>query len=111
MTDIQSPLIFFDAAAHPTMHFKSNSVEGRGSDWMVNGTLTIKGGSHPVSLKAEYAGIAVDPYGQTKTGLSITGTIKRSDFGLTWSAVTEAGNIVVGYEIYLSCEVQFVRQA
>jgi polyisoprenoid-binding protein YceI len=72
--------------------------------------MTIKGVSHPVTLKAEFAGIAVDPYGQTKAGLTLTGKIKRSDFGLTWSAVTEAGNIVVGDEITLISEAQFVKQ-
>ena len=73
--------------------------------------MQIKGQSKQVVLKAEYAGIAVDPYGQTKAGLTITGKIKRSDFGLTWSAVTEAGNVVLGDEITLISEAQFVKQA
>lgn len=102
---------FFDAAAHPTLFFKSTEVIQNGSDWTIKGNMTIKGVSHPISLNAEFAGIAVDPYGQTKTGLTITGRIKRSDFGLTWSAVTEAGNIVVGDEISLMSEAQFVKQA
>ena len=59
---------------------------------------------------AEFAGIAVDPYGQTKAGMTIHGSIKRSEFGLTWSAVTEAGNIVVGDEIKLNAELQFIKQ-
>jgi polyisoprenoid-binding protein YceI len=61
-------------------------------------------------MKAEYAGIAVDPYGQTKAGLSITGKIKRSEFGLVWGAVTEAGNVVLGDEIKLDCEIQLIKQ-
>lgn len=77
----------------------------------MKGDMIIKGVSHPVSLHAEFAGVAVDPYGQIKTGLTITGKIKRSDFGLTWSAVTEAGNIVLGDEITLMSEAQFVKQA
>ena len=102
---------FFDAAAHPTLSFKSTEVIQNGSDWTMKGDMTIKGVSHPVSLHAEFAGVAVDPYGQTKPGLTITGKIKRSDFGLTWSAVTEAGNIVLGDEITLMSEAQFVKQA
>ena len=102
---------FFDAAAYPNLTFKSTEVIQHGNDWTINGDMTIKGVSHPVSLHEEFAGVAVDPYGQTKTGLTITGKIKRSDFGLTWSAVTEAGNIVVGDEITLISEAQFVKQA
>lgn len=102
---------FFDAASHPILSFSSSEVVQNGNEWKINGTMTIKGISHPVTLNAEFAGIAVDPYGQTKAGLSISGKIKRSDFGLTWSAVTEAGNIVVGDEITLLSEAQFVKQS
>ena len=76
----------------------------------ISGHLEIKGTVKPVVLKAEFAGIAVDPYGQTKAGMTLTGSIKRSEFGLTWSAVTEAGNVVVGDEIKLSAELQFIKQ-
>jgi len=102
---------FFDAESFPTLEFKSTNVEKHEGNWVINGEMTIKGTSHPVTLNADFAGVAVDPYGQTKTGLSVSGKIKRSDFGLTWSAVMEAGNIVVGDEITLSAEVQFVKQA
>lgn len=102
---------FFNAEAFPQLAFRSTSVEKNDANWIINGEMTIKGTSHPVTLHAEFAGVAVDPYGQTKTGLSLTGKIKRSDFGLTWSAVTEAGNIVLGDEITLNAEVQFVKQA
>jgi polyisoprenoid-binding protein YceI len=76
----------------------------------ISGNMNIKGIENPVTLLADFAGIAVDPFGQTKAGMSITGKIKRSEFGLTWSAVTEAGNIVLGDEISLNCEVQFIKQ-
>ncbi len=75
---------FFDAAAYPTLSFKSTEVIQHGGDWQIKGDMTIKGVSHPITLNAEFAGVAVDPYGQTKAGLTITGKIKRSDFGLTW---------------------------
>ena len=102
---------FFDAAAYPTLSFKSTEVIQHDGEWQIKGDMTIKGVSHPITLNAEFAGVAVDPYGQTKAGLTITGKIKRSDFGLTWSAVTEAGNVVLGDEITLISEAQFVKQA
>ena len=102
---------FFDAANYPEMLFHSTDVKQLASDELeISGDLTIHGVTKPATLKAEFAGIAVDPYGQTKAGLSLTGKIKRSEFGLVWSAVTEAGNVVVGDEIKLDCEIQLIKQ-
>lgn len=57
-----------------------------------------------------FNGIAVDPYGQTKAGFELSGEINRKDFGLTWSAITEAGSIVVSDKIKLQIEAQFIKQ-
>jgi len=101
---------FFDAANHPQLTFTSSSVEKVSEEELkINGEMSIRGISKNIQLTAEFAGIAVDPYGQTKTGLTIRGKIKRSEFGLVWSAVTEAGSIVVGDDVHLTCEVQFVK--
>ena len=103
--------IFFDAEQYPALTFSSTGVTQINDDTLeIAGTMQIKGQSKPVVLKAEYAGIAVDPYGQTKAGMTISGSIKRSDFGLTWSAVTEAGHVVVGDEIKLAAELQLIKQ-
>ena len=75
----------------------------------ITGKMNIKGIEKTVTLEADFAGIAVDPYGQTKAGMTLRGKINRSDFGLTWSAVTEAGNIVVSDEVKLNCELQFIK--
>lgn len=103
---------FFDAANHPTVTFKSTSFEKNGADeFTLNGDLTIRGTTKPISLKVEYSGTVQDPYGNTKAGFSLDGKINRKDFGLAWSAVTEAGSIVVSDEIKLAIEVQLVKQA
>jgi polyisoprenoid-binding protein YceI len=102
---------FFDADNHPSLTFTSTSVKKISDDTLeIAGNMEIKGHTQPVVLKADYAGIAVDPYGQTKAGMTLSGSIKRSEFGLTWSAVTEAGNIVVSDDIKLAAELQFVKQ-
>jgi polyisoprenoid-binding protein YceI len=75
----------------------------------ITGKMNVKGVEKTVTLEAGFAGIVVDPYGQTKAGMSVRGKINRSDFGLTWSAVTEAGNIVVSDEVKLTCELQFIK--
>ena len=97
---------FFNAEAYPKMVFKSTSFDGE----TITGNLTIRDVTKEISLKADINGVAVDPYGQTKAGLEITGEINRKDFGLNWSAVTEAGNIVVSDKVTLIADVQFVKQ-
>jgi polyisoprenoid-binding protein YceI len=102
---------FFDSEKFPNLSFNSTSVSKKSDDTLeISGDLTIKGVTKKITLEAEHGGIVVDPYGQTKAGLTIEGKIKRSDFGLTWSAITEAGSIVVGDEIKLSCDLQFIKQ-
>ena len=102
---------FFDAENHPALKFTSTDVKKVSDDALeIAGNLEIKGTVKPVVFKAEFAGIAVDPYGQTKAGMTLSGSIKRSEFGLTWSAVTEAGHIVVADEIKLGAEFQFIKQ-
>lgn len=103
---------FFDAANHPALTFKSTSFKKEDDDeFEMTGDLTLRGVTRSVKLEVEFAGIVQDPYGNTKAGFSLKGKINRKDFGLTWSAVTEAGSIVVSDEIKLAMEVQLVKQA
>lgn len=97
---------FFNAAEYPKMKFQSKSFDG---DTIV-GDLTIKDVTKEIKLDTDFNGVAVDPYGQTKAGFEITGKINRKDFGLAWSAVTEAGSIVVSDTINLVVDVQFIKQ-
>jgi polyisoprenoid-binding protein YceI len=101
---------FFNAAEHPKMTFNSTSFQKTGEgEYELTGDLTIRGTTKKVKLSADYGGTVVDPYGNTKAGFDVTGKINRKDFGLTWSAVTEAGQIVVSDEVKLLLSVQFVK--
>lgn len=97
---------FFNAAEYPKMTFESTSFDGE----TIKGNLTIRDVTKEITLNTDMSGIAVDPYGQTKVGMEISGEINRKDFGLTWSAVTEAGNVVVSDKVKLSADIQFVKQ-
>lgn len=97
---------FFNAEAYPEMTFKSKSFDGN----TLIGDLTIRDVTKEVSLDADFNGIAVDPYGQTKAGFEVTGSINRKDFHLTWSAITEAGSIVVSDTIKLIVDLQFIKE-
>lgn len=103
---------FFNAETYPELTFKSTGVSKKDNEnFVISGDLTIRDVTKAVDFTAEFGGIVVDPYGQTKAGLTITGKIKRSDFGLKWSAITEAGSIVVSDEIKLNSEIQFIKQS
>jgi polyisoprenoid-binding protein YceI len=101
---------FFDAENHGQLRFVGKNYEVNGDEAKLQGDLTIKGTTKPISLNIEFAGIVVDPYGQTKAGFTVTGKISRKEFGLTWNAVTEAGQVVVSDTIKIHAEVQLVRQ-
>tara|TARA_R110002072_G_scaffold37715_19_gene109979 strand:+ start:4906 stop:5430 length:525 start_codon:yes stop_codon:yes gene_type:complete len=97
---------FFNAKQYPEMIFNSTSFDGNS----LIGDLRIRDVTKEISLDVDFNGIAVDPYGQTKAGFEITGSINRKDFNLTWSAVTEAGSIVVSDTIKLIIDLQFIKE-
>jgi polyisoprenoid-binding protein YceI len=103
---------FFNAEKYPKMTFESTKFEKTGSgNYKLHGNLTIRDNTKPVTLDVEHGGVAVDPYGQTKAGFELQGKINRKEFGLQWSAVTEAGGVVVGDEVKLLLNIQMVKQA
>ncbi len=101
---------FFDADNHAQLRFVGKKYESMGDEAKLHGDLTIRGVTKPVTVDVEFGGTVVDPYGQNKAGFTVSGKISRKEFGLTWSAVTEAGQVVVSDEIKLHAEIQLVRQ-
>lgn len=101
---------FFNAEKYPQLKFTGKKLVINGSEGTLEGDLTIRETTKPLTLAVEFGGIITDPYGQTKAGFTLTGKIKRKEFGLSWDAVTEAGNVVVSDEIKLQVEVQLVKQ-
>lgn len=97
---------FFGSDKFPKLSFTSKSFDGK----KLVGDLTIKGVAKEIILNVDYNGTAIDPYGQTKAGFEIEGQISRKDFGLTWNAVTEAGNVVVSDKVKLIASLQFIKQ-
>lgn len=102
---------FFDAEQYPKISFISTSFTKSGDEeYKLEGNLTVKNVTKPVTLDVEFGGATDDFYGNTKAGFEITGKINRKEFGLTWSGVTEAGAVVVGEDIKLLINVQFAKQ-
>lgn len=103
---------FFNAEKFPKITFKSTGIEKKGEgEYNLTGDLTIRDVTRPVSLNVEFTGKTKDPWGFERAGFEVTGKINRKDYGLKWSAVTEAGGLVVDDIVKLQMNVEFVKQA
>ncbi len=102
---------FLDVERFPAMTFKSTSVTKTGREsWKVEGDLTIKDVTKPVTLDVALEGVVQDPYGKQRIGISAVAEIDREEFGLTWNAVMEAGGVVVGRQIKIEIDAEAIRQ-
>lgn len=101
---------FFDAEKHPTITFRSTAVEAAGEGrYRLTGELTICETTKPVTLEVEATGPAKDPWGNTRLGFSLHGTLNREEFGLTWNQALEAGGFLVGKDVKIECEIQVIE--
>ena len=102
---------FFAAEQFPKLLFASTGIEKTGGNsFKLTGNLTIRDITKAITLDVEYGGAMTDFYGQFKHGFDISGKIYRKEFNLSWSAVTEAGGIVVSDEVKLNLQVQMTKQ-
>jgi len=101
---------FFNVDEHPTMTFRSTGVRANGDGFALDGELTLKGVTRPLTLDIELGGFGPDPFGGVRAGFTAVGEIKRSDFGVDFNAVMETGGVVVGDKITLLLEIEGVLQ-
>ncbi len=103
---------FFDVDKYDQITFKSYSLKRVDEDnYELSGEMTIKGVTKSLKLEVEFGGIMKDPWGNSKAGFTINGKINRKDWDLTWNAALEAGGVLVGEEVKISCEVQLLKQS
>ena len=102
---------FFDVERFPTLHFKSTGISIiRDGEVAVKGDLTIHGITRKVHFAVEGPTPPTkDPWGNTRVAVSATTKINRKDFGLTWNAALETGGILVGDEVTITLDVEFVK--
>lgn len=102
---------FFDVENFPTLSFKSTQIGlVQDGELAVEGDLTIRGVTRKVTFSVEGpTPPAKDPWGNTRVAVSATTKINRKDFGLTWNAALETGGILVGDEVTITLDVQFVK--
>ena len=102
---------FLDAEKFPTLSFKSTRVSlVRDGELAIEGDLTIRGVTRKVVFTVEGpTPPAKDPWGNTRVAVSATTKINRKDFSLTWNTALETGGILVGDEVTITLDVQFVK--
>ena len=101
---------FFNSEKYPLMTFQSTGMKQLGGDqYQLDGNLSIRDVTKPISLQVEFHGTVKDPYGNFKAAFEVTGALKRKEFGLRWDAFTETGGAVVSDEVKIQANVQFVK--
>ena len=101
---------FFESEKYPKISFTGKLAKSGSDSYTLKGDLTIKSTTKPFEFAVEYGGNMTDFYGNNKSGFEVVGKINRKEFGLEWSAVTEAGGVVVGDDVKLIANIQIVKQ-
>ena len=102
---------FFDVPNHPTMSYRSTKVSGSGTDWTLEGDLTLRGVTNPVTLDVTFEGAGGDPWGGQRIAFSASGEIDREEWGMTWNQALETGGFVIGKKVKLELEIEAVKVA
>ena len=104
---------FFGVDEHPTISFHSTAVRpGQGENqWQVDGELTIRGVTQPVTVDVEFLGGAIDPWGNQRIGFSgVVPEVNREDWDLTWNTPLETGGFLLSKSVRLEIEAELVRK-
>ena len=102
---------FFDVEKNPAITFKSTKVTPAGKDkYNVDGTLTMRGVSKPVSLPVEFLGFGKDPYGNEKAGFAVETTLNRKDYGISWNKALDQGGYVLGDDVKIVINLETAKK-
>ncbi len=100
---------FFDAEHHPAMSFTSTGVRHVSDQYYIDGELTIRGVTRPVTLSAEQPEFGLGPEGGAKVGFSATAEISRSDFGVSYNGPIPGGGMALGEKVQIVLEIEADR--
>ncbi|MFO7572018.1 MAG: YceI family protein [Gaiellaceae bacterium] len=102
---------FFDVARHPELRFESLAVDVRGDEIVVDGELTIKGVTKPVTLTGAVAGTETDPWGNERVGVDLETVIDRTAWELAWNAPIPGGGFLLPNDVRLAASFSAVKAA
>lgn len=101
---------FLDVENNPEITFTSTGLRQHGDDFQLDGDLTLRGVTKPITLALELAGLGPDASGGTRIGLSAKGSVLRSEFGMAFHPMMETGGAVVSDKLEVHLEVEAVLQ-
>ena len=99
---------FFEVETHPTMTFQSTGVRREGDRFLLDGDLTIRGTTRPVTFNLEVNGFGPDAYGGTRVGFSASTDINRTDWGVSYNGPIPGGGVAVSEKVHITLEVEGV---
>jgi polyisoprenoid-binding protein YceI len=99
---------FFHVEQHPTMTFKSTRIRENGEDFYLDGDLTIRGVTRPVTFDLEFNGVVAGPWGGHSAGFTAEAEINRKDWGLNWNVALESGGVLVSEKVKIVLEIEAV---
>ncbi len=103
---------FFNAEVHPDLEFESTAIEPIDDEtFRITGDLTMNGVTNEVVLTAEINGTDVDPWGNERIGLEVTGQINRGDYGMKFNQALGSGNMLVADKVKLALDISAAKQA
>ncbi len=102
---------FFDTEQFPTISFESTTFSQQGSDITITGNFTMHGVTKTLTLKGETSPVVKDPWGMTRTALTLEGKLNRKEWGLAWNQALELGGLMVSEDVRLSIELEAVGAA
>ncbi len=101
---------FFDVAKYPEMTFVSKTMKKTGDKtYQLSGDFTMHGITKKITLDVKYSGTITDPWGNTRAGFKLTGSLDRGDFGLKYNSVMDNGGLLIGEEVNIICNVEIVK--
>jgi polyisoprenoid-binding protein YceI len=99
---------FFEVDQYPQMSYRSTGVRVHGDRFVLDGELTARGVTRPVPLQVEPNGFGADPFGNTRSGFTATGSLNRSEFGMTFNMPLDGGGVIVADRIDVTIEVEAI---
>ena len=103
---------FFDVAEFPELRFESTSIEALDDEeFRITGKLTIHGVTNDIVLHADLQGTDIDPWGNERVGLEVTGQLSRGDYGMKFNQALGSGNMLVADKVKLALDISAVKQS
>jgi polyisoprenoid-binding protein YceI len=101
---------FLDVASHPTMTYRSTGLRPDGATLLLDGDLTLRGVTKPVTLRVEATGFGSDTFGGTRVGFTASGEINRNDFGVSYNGPVPGGGVAISERVQIALDIQAVLQ-